>query len=363
MRVDEVFVVQILANILDNAVKYAGPTPAIRITADTEGDRVRLTIEDGGPGVPPEALPRLFEKFYRVPRKGEGSRRGTGIGLSVVRGLAEAMGATVVARPSDMGGLAVDLSLAGRRARHYPRIPVTGPDQPAEGAASILIVEDDAATRGAVATFLRGHGHRVAEAGDAETATAAWSAQRPDIILLDLGLPDRDGLALIRQVRREATTPILVISARGREEDKIAALDLGADDYVTKPFGMGELRARIAALLRRMGGPVAEADGEIRIGHLVLDPARRLVAVGDRPVHLTPREYEVLKTLMLHAGRLVTHGRLLRAVWGTAYSEESHYIHVYVSQIRRKLEAADDTGSMRGLIVAEPGVGYRIRSS
>lgn len=240
---------------------------------------------------------------------------------------------------------------------------MTSPAEPGDGATSILLVEDDAATRGAVATFLRGHGHLVTEAGDAETATAAWAANRPDVIVLDLGLPDRDGLAVIRQVRREATTPILVISARGREEDKIAALDLGADDYVTKPFGMGELRARIGALLRRMGGPVADPDGEIRIGELVLDPSRRLVTVAGQPVHLTPREYEVFKTLAIHAGRLVTHGRLLRAVWGTAYSEESHYIHVYVSQIRRKLEAADPTGSIRGLIVAEPGVGYRIRPS
>jgi two-component system, OmpR family, KDP operon response regulator KdpE len=233
----------------------------------------------------------------------------------------------------------------------------------AHDAAAILLVEDDAATRSSVATFLRGHGHEVTETADAAGAIDAWGFHRPDLIVLDLGLPDLDGLAVIRHVRREASTPILVLSARDRESDKVAALDLGADDYVTKPFGMIELRARIGALLRRAAGPAADATGEVRVGELTLDIATRSVTVGSRPVHLTPREYEVLKVLLTHAGRLVTHGRLLRAVWGTAYSEEAHYIHVYVSQIRRKLEDADPTGSLKGLIVAEPGVGYRIASA
>jgi two-component system KDP operon response regulator KdpE len=227
-------------------------------------------------------------------------------------------------------------------------------------AASILLVEDDDAMRGSIATFLRAHGHDVREAGDAATAISAWESRRPDLIVLDLGLPDRDGLSVIRHVRREATTPVLVLSVRDREADKVTSLDQGADDYVTKPFGMAELRARIDALIRRSAGPAADAVGEIRLRSLVLDVAHRQVTVEGRPVHLTPREYEVLKVLIAHAGRLVTHGRLLRAVWGTAYSEESHYVHVYVSQIRRKLEEADLDGSLAGLIVAEPGVGYRI---
>jgi two-component system KDP operon response regulator KdpE len=229
-----------------------------------------------------------------------------------------------------------------------------------EAGSSILLVEDDDATRISIATFLRAHGHEVVEAADARSATADWERRRPDLIVLDLGLPDEDGLIVIRHIRREATTPILVLSARDREADKVAALDLGADDYVTKPFGMVELRARIDALLRRAAGPVADPMGDIRIGPLTMDIGRRLVTVVDTTVHLTPREYEVLKVLLAHAGRLVTHARLLRAVWGTAYSDEAHYVHVYVSQIRRKIDAADPTGSLRELIVAEPGVGYRI---
>ena len=221
-------------------------------------------------------------------------------------------------------------------------------------------MEDDPATRSVTARFLRGHGHLVAEAADASAALTAWEHARPDLLLLDLGLPDRDGLTVIRRVRSEARTPILVISARDQETDKVTALDAGADDYVTKPFGMVELRARVDALLRRIGGPAADTSGSIRVRTLAIDVARHEVTVDGRPVHLTPRQFEVLKVLASHAGRLVTHGRLLRAVWGTAYADEAHYVHVYISQIRRRLADADPDGTLRDLIVAEPGVGYRI---
>jgi two-component system KDP operon response regulator KdpE len=226
--------------------------------------------------------------------------------------------------------------------------------------AALLVVEDDAATRRSLVAFLRGRGHHVREAADAGSALAAFEASRPDLLLLDLGLPDLDGATVVRRVRRDATTPIVIVSARDREEDKIAALEAGADDYVSKPVGMGELDARITAVLRRSAGPGADAGGVVTLGSLRLDPLRRSVEVAGRPVHLTPREYEVLKVLVAHAGRLVTHGRLLRAVWGTSYADEAHYIHVYVSQIRRKLAAADPDGSLRDLLVAEPGVGYRV---
>jgi two-component system KDP operon response regulator KdpE len=226
--------------------------------------------------------------------------------------------------------------------------------------ASVLLVEDDADTRHAVARALEGHGYRVREAATAEAALAGWEAGRPDLILLDLGLPDRDGMNVVRRVRRDGTTPILILSARDREPDKIEALEQGADDYVTKPFGMGELYARIRALLRRAAGPAADAEGVVHAGPLALDAARHLVSVDGRPVRLTPREFEVLRVLIAHAGRVVTRGRLLRAVWGTAYDDESHYIHVYVSQIRHKLAEADPEGRLRDLIVSEPGVGYRV---
>ena len=226
--------------------------------------------------------------------------------------------------------------------------------------AHILLVEDDEATRNSVAANLAAHGYRVAEAGDVRSALASWELARPDVILLDLGLPDLDGLVLIRRVRRDATTPILVLSAREAEPDKVTALETGADDYVTKPFGLPELRARVGALLRRAAGPTADVAGTVRLGPIVLDSARRTVTVAGNPVDLTPREYELLKAMISQPGRLLTRGRLLRAVWGAAYGDEGHYLHVYVSRLRRKLDAADPTGRASGLIVAEPGVGYRI---
>jgi two-component system KDP operon response regulator KdpE len=226
--------------------------------------------------------------------------------------------------------------------------------------ARILIVEDDAATRASVVANLAAHGYRVREATDVADALRSWEAARPDLILLDLGLPDGDGSTVIRRVRRDATTPILVLSARGAEPDKVTALETGADDYVTKPFGLAELRARVAALLRRAGGPAADLGGVLRLGPITVDIARRAVTVGGTPLDLTPREYELLKTMVAQPGRLLTRGRLLRAVWGTAYSSEAHYLHVYVSRLRRKLDAADPSGAASGLIVADPGVGYRI---
>ena len=229
--------------------------------------------------------------------------------------------------------------------------------------AHVLLIEDDDVARSAVAQNLAAHGYAVAEAEDAAAALRSWDAARPDLIVLDLGLPDLDGQAVIRRVRREAATPILVISARGREADKIEALEAGADDYVTKPYGIGEVRARIAALLRRAGGPAGEPTGVLRNGSIALDPVRRVVTVNDTEVALTPREYELLKQMLGAPGRVLTRGRLLRAVWGTAYSDEGHYLHVYVSRLRRKLAAADPAGDARELVEAEPGVGYRVREA
>jgi len=227
--------------------------------------------------------------------------------------------------------------------------------------AAILLVEDDGDTRRQLALFLEHHGYRVTEAADAASALASFDAGEPDLILLDLGLPDRDGLVVVDHVRAAGTTPILILSARDREADKVRALEVGADDYLTKPFGMAELQARIGAILRRAGLASADGSGPVRIGELEVDASLHLARIGSVPVHLTRLEFEVLYELVRRAGQLVTYGRLLRAVWGSAYGDEDHYVHVYVGQIRRKLERADHGGLLRGLIVPEPGVGYRVR--
>ena len=227
---------------------------------------------------------------------------------------------------------------------------------------SLLLVEDDEGTRAELVRNLRGHGFRVVEAATVAAAMRAWEARRPDAVLLDLGLPDRDGLEVIQRVRRDGTVPIVVLSARGAEATKVEALERGADDYVTKPFSTAELQARIRAVLRRLGGPAAGPGGVIRNGSLAIDTVAHEVRVDDEAVALVPREFQILAELMAHPGRLVTRGRLLRAVWGEAYSGEDHYIHVYVSQIRKKLAAADPDGELADLLVAEPGVGYRVRN-
>jgi two-component system KDP operon response regulator KdpE len=226
---------------------------------------------------------------------------------------------------------------------------------------TILVVEDDEETRAALIRELNSRGYRTAEASDGHTALLRWESRRPDLVLLDLGLPDIDGLDIVRRIRREATTPIVILSGRYEEREKVEALERGADDYVTKPFGVDELNARLRVALRRAAGPAADQSGRIAVGPLEFDAARHEARVGGERVDLTPREFEILRVLLSNSGRLVTKGRLLRAVWGEAYAGEDSYVYVHVSQLRRKLAAADPGGSLRDLIVTEPGVGYRVR--
>jgi two-component system KDP operon response regulator KdpE len=188
-----------------------------------------------------------------------------------------------------------------------------------------------------------------------------WEASRPDVVLLDLGLPDMDGLEVIGRMRREAMTPIVILSGRYAEREKVEALERGADDFVTKPFGVDELHARLRVALRRSAGAAADADGRIVVGPLTFDARTHEVSIHGRPVDLSPREFEILRVLLGELGRIVTKGKLLRAVWGQAYQGEDSYVYVHVSQLRRKLAAADPEGLLGDLIVTEPGIGYRVR--
>ena len=233
--------------------------------------------------------------------------------------------------------------------------PIQGPDGP-----TVLVVEDDEETRRALVRELTRRGYRTVEAADARSALEHWANRRPDVVLLDLGLPDVDGLEVVRRIRREAETPIVILSGRYEEREKVEALERGADDYVTKPFGVDELNARLRVALRRAAGVGADRSGRVVVGPLVIDVARHEVTVQGRLVDLTLREFELLRVLLSQIGRIVTKGRLLRAVWGEAYQGEASYVYVHVSQLRRKLAAADPDGSLAGLIVTEPGVGYRV---
>ena len=221
----------------------------------------------------------------------------------------------------------------------------------------ILVVEDEAPMRRFLRAALQAQGHRCLEALDGAEGTRLLASHQPDLVLLDLGLPDADGLELTRAWREWSRVPIIVLSARGREEDKVQALDAGADDYLTKPFSTGELMARIRVALRHRAGATADAP-RFETEHWSLDQALREVRVGGEVVHLTPNEFKLLQVLVKHAGRVVTHPQLLREVWGTA-SAQPHYVRVYMAQLRQKLEP--DPARPRYLIT-EPGVGYRLKS-
>jgi two-component system KDP operon response regulator KdpE len=224
----------------------------------------------------------------------------------------------------------------------------------------LLVVEDEESTRRSLRNYLVRRGYRVDEAASAGEALRAWDARRPDLVLLDLGLPDLDGVDLIHRIRRAAATPIIVLSARGEERDKIAGLEAGADDYLSKPFSVGELEARIHAVMRRLGGSDAAPDGRLSLGPIALDPVLRAVTVDGTPVHLSPREYELLKVLLTNRGRLVTRERLLRAVWGPEYADAREYLHVYVGRLRHKLSEAGIGPTIDEMIATETGIGYRV---
>jgi two-component system KDP operon response regulator KdpE len=223
----------------------------------------------------------------------------------------------------------------------------------------LLVVEDEEPARRLLRVYLARRGYRVDEAASAREAMRAWEAHRPDLVLLDLGLPDLDGVEVIRRIRRDAVTPIIVLSARGEERDKVAGLEAGADDYLSKPFSIGELEARIHAVLRRLG-PDVGPDGRLRLGPVELDPVRRSVTVAGDPVHFSPREYELLKVLLSNQGRLVTRERLLRAVWGHEHAGAREYLHVYIGRLRHKLADAGVGPAIEQMIATEPGIGYRV---
>lgn len=221
----------------------------------------------------------------------------------------------------------------------------------------ILVVDDEPQIRRFLRTSLGAHGYHVVEAACGKEALVSIASERPDAVLLDLGLPDMEGLDLICQVREWSKVPIVVLSVRGRERDKIEALDSGADDYVTKPFGMGELLARIRAALRHR--LQTEVDAPVfRSGGLTVDLARRLVTVDGCEVKLTPKEYDLLRVLVIHAGKVVTHQHLLREVWGPQSVHETHYLRVYIGQLRQKIESDP---ARPGYLLTEAGVGYRLR--
>jgi len=219
----------------------------------------------------------------------------------------------------------------------------------------VLVVDDEPQIRRALRTSLSAHGCEVSTAGTGEEALEKAAGSYPDLIFLDLGLPDMDGTEVVRRLRGFSEVPVIVLSVRDTQSDKVKALDAGADDYLTKPFGMEELLARLRAALRRARSTEV-GPSVLRFDDLELDLTKRLLCKGDETVHLTPTEYDLLEAMVSNPGKLLTHVWLLQKVWGLGYAQESHYLRVYVRQLRQKL--GDDATAPR-FIVTEPGMGYR----
>jgi two-component system KDP operon response regulator KdpE len=234
-------------------------------------------------------------------------------------------------------------------------VAVTVPEQ-------VLIVDDEAQTRKLLRTVLKEAGFRTTEARSAEEALAGTNVRDSDVVLLELDLPDADGIDIIKRLRkRRQPQPIIVVSARSSEDDKVRALEVGADDYVTKPFGTSELTARIRVALRRSAvSRSVREQAVLTAGDIAIDRDRRQVTVAGREVHLTPHEFEMLLFLMKHAGKVVTHPQLLEEVWGREHKEARAYLRVYMGQLRRKLERAP---SRPRYLLTEPGIGYRLKAT
>lgn len=221
----------------------------------------------------------------------------------------------------------------------------------------VLIIDDEPPIRKLLKVSLGAHGYTLDEAACAQDGINRAAVFHPDIVILDLGLPDFDGKKVIKEIRDWSKVPILILTARDQETEKIEALDAGADDYLTKPFGVGELMARMRVCLRRLTS--AANEPVVHCGDLTIDFSQRRVSVGEKEVKLTPTEYEIMKLLAQNIGRVLTHQQLLKAIWGSSYCEDTHYIRVYIGQLRRKIEP--DPTQPR-YIVTESGVGYRLLS-
>lgn len=223
---------------------------------------------------------------------------------------------------------------------------------------AVVLIEDELQIRRFLRATLTGQGYRLFEATSGADGLVEVGSRQPDVVIVDLGLPDMDGLEVIRRLREWTDVPVIVLSARGQERDKVTALDAGADDYVSKPFSAGELLARIRVALRHTAGASHETDEAVfKVGDLQVDLLHRRIFVGDREVHLTPIEYKLLTTLVQHAGRVVTHQQLLREVWGPTHTDQAHYVRVYMAHLRHKLEAEP---ARPRYLMTEPGVGYRL---
>ena len=356
-------IVQVLVNLLTNAARHSPESSAIRVSAVREGLFVAVSVSDEGRGIPAERLPDLFRKFSVVQSGEPGGD--TGLGLAICRGIVEAHGGRIRAE-SDGPGLGARFTFtlptvdtAGGGAAGGFQLGATGSSRQGQReeteAVQVLVVDDDPNDLRYVRDTLVQAGYAPVAAGDPEEAMHLMEAERPQLALLDLMLPDSDGIELMQAILGVADVPVIFLSAYGREEQIARALEMGADDYVVKPFSPTELAARIKAALRRRAA--SEPLEPYALGELTVDFAQRRVTLGGRPVHLTPTEYGVLAELAAHAGRVVTHEHLLERVWGERAGGSLRPLRTMVGKLRRKL---GDAAERPRYIFTEPRVGFRM---
>ena len=338
VSVDPVQLDQVLTNLLENAGRHAPEGSEIRVSVRVDPRRRPGPGRGRGPGDPGDERERVFEAFYRGSSSPE--TPGSGLGLAISKAVVVAHGGRIWIESGRGGGCVVAFEIPREEGGSVNRV---------------LVVDDEPQIRRALRTSLEAHGYEVQTVGTGEEAVIGAAESAPELMLLDLGLPDLDGTEVIRRVRGFTELPIIVLSVRDAQQDKVAALDAGADDYVTKPFAMEELLARARAAMRRAqpGEPPAPT---MRFGTLEMDLGRRLVILDGETLRLTPTEYQLLEAFATHPGKLLTHQWLLRKVWGQGYGTETTYLRTYVRALRKKL--GDDAQAPQ-LIVTEPGVGYR----
>jgi two-component system KDP operon response regulator KdpE len=343
----------------DNARNFSPPGGEITVRAEQQAGAVAISVADQGPGIPAAERERVFERFYQLDQPTTRNVGGSGLGLAICKAIVEAHGGQIAVDQAPGGGARFRFTLPAMPADQPAPEPAARPlVQPHAGATRVLVVDDDPALRRLLEASLPDAGYQVETAVESQAALEAAIQRAPDVILLDVMLPGVDGFSLCRQLREWSSAPIIMLTARAAEKDVVLGLQLGADDYVTKPFRPNELVARIEAVLRR-AQPASVAGGPslIHIGALEIDLAQRHVAVDGAPVELTPIEYQILAYLARHAGQALTHRQILSEVWGEEYGDENHYLWVHIAHLRQKIEP---NSRRPRYIVTERGVGYRL---
>ncbi len=351
---------RVIANVVENAVKYAPDSDIVLVGAGgglspvtLEGHPAgELRIIDHGRGIPAERVVEMFRPFQRLDDAPQTT--GIGLGLAVAKGFTDAMGGSLTAEATPGGGLTMVIRLPLSTGDALRGTPPTGPAATAVGhrppashhaaqcvrngrrMTAVLVVDDDPHLLRALRITLQAHGYDVTTAADGHSALLAATQHPLALVILDLGLPDLDGTSVIRELRTWSRVPVLVLSARHGSEDKVEALDAGADDYITKPFGLDELLARLRALLRRSADP--DQEPVVTTDAFTVDLGKHRVTRDGQDIRLTPTEWKMLEVLVRNPEKLVTQQQLLSEVWGPAYAKETNYLRVYMAQLRRKLE-------------------------